>query len=147
MQFIENEVYDFFVENLIKLPDGEYFVLNYENKRKFLLPAYYYHDYQIEKNKYIKCYINKINCNGQIFLEPLHPIYKIGDVDIFYLYAVQTRIKRKTNDEYKVILARNKKTKRAYVKQFPIDIIEHIPLETECKIIGFKKGEVILAKD
>lgn len=144
MEFKENQILEFFVEKQIKLSEEEYYILNLENKRKFLLPAAFYCGYNIKENSFIKCYINKINCNGQVFLEPLHPIYKIGDIDTFYLYKTEIRVRHKTQETYTVILAKNDKTSKAYLKEFNRDIIKQLPIKRKCTIVGFKKGEVVL---
>lgn len=57
--------------------DGDtFFILQHPNGGKFLLPHQPYKDYNIIVGKEINCRIDKINCSGKIFLEPMHPFYK-----------------------------------------------------------------------
>jgi|YNPMSStandDraft_1061717.scaffolds.fasta_scaffold00154_31 hypothetical protein len=140
----EGKEYSFFVEKILSLPDGNYFVLEDEWNRKYLLPQKYYTNYPIKVGKNIICYVNKINCNGKIFLEPQHPIYKINETDYFTLTKLEQRIKHKTKEPYYVVLAENEKTKKAAVINYTKTEISKLPYIQLCKIIKFKKGEILL---
>ena len=73
------EVYEFYVVKCITIPDDEeYFVLQDPFYEKHLLPKKYYKNYGIQEKQYLQCHVDKVNCKGQIFLEPLHPIYLRG---------------------------------------------------------------------
>jgi len=143
--FEENKIYEFIVEKKISLSNNEeYFIINFNDVRKFLLPVKYYTNYNIKIGDKINCIVNKINCNGEIFFEPLHPIYKIGDKDYFLIYREEERQKRKTGTFYKVLLAKNQKCDKACVLEFENDILKKLPFYALCEIINFKKGEIIL---
>jgi len=74
-----DEIVDFLVIKTIILPNNiEYFILQDPFGERHLLPASYYKNYEIVKGKYLKCHVDKINCKGQIFLEPIHPHYQVG---------------------------------------------------------------------
>lgn len=78
-ELIEGNQYSFLVEKLLTMPDGESsYVLRGPDNRKFLLPAVRYLKYGITPGKKIKCRIDKINCKGEVFLEPVNPWYKEG---------------------------------------------------------------------
>lgn len=141
---IEGKAYSFYVDKILTLPDNHYFLLIDEWNRKYLLPTEYYKDYNISPGKNIICYVNKINCNGKIFLEPEHPIYRVGDVDIFKIYTIQERIKQKTKEPYYVALANNEKTNKAAVINHTLINSIKLPLNAECKVIKIKKAEVLL---
>ncbi|MBE9467693.1 MAG: hypothetical protein IMY72_05140 [Bacteroidetes bacterium] len=81
-KFSEGETYQFKVNNITTLPDDnkEFFVLQDIFGNKQLLTTEYYKNYNIKKGRIIKCKVDKINCNGKIFLEPEHPIYKQGKI-------------------------------------------------------------------
>lgn len=84
MIFREGEWYNFKVTKVIDLPgSGKQFVLSHESGKKLLLPAQYYDKYNIAVNSTIQCRIDKINCTGQIFIEPAHPVYKTGSTYTF----------------------------------------------------------------
>lgn len=144
VQLEEGKEYLFLVEKLMKLPDNYYFILIDEWGRKYLLPNIYYKDYQIKIGKYIICNVNKINCNGKIFLEPRHPVYKIGDVDRFEIYQYEQRIKQKSKQQYYVLLARNEKTSKAAVVNYNAIDKFKLPANKLCRVVKIKKAEVLL---
>lgn len=143
-QLEEGKEYLFIVEKLLKLPDADYYILIDQWGRKYLLPQIYYQDYTIEVGKSIICNVNKINCNGKIFIEPHHPFYNIGDKDMFELYQFEQRIKQKTKEPYDVILARNNKTNKAVVVNYTAINNIKLPLHKLCKIVKIKKAELML---
>ncbi|NSW46298.1 MAG: hypothetical protein HPY79_10845 [Bacteroidales bacterium] len=142
-QLKEGKAYIFFVEKILKLPDDDYFVLVDEWNRKYLLTQKFYKNYNIEIGKKITCYVNKINCNGKIFLEPEHPIYKVGNIDIFIITKLEERIKQKSKEPYFVALAQNNKTNKAAVINYT-DFQHKMPFTAKCEVIKIKKAEVLL---
>lgn len=79
MKFEEGTWYQFKIDNIIHVPEkGEHFVLLHESGRKMLLNAQYYVKYNFSIGQYIDCRVDKVNCTGQVFLEPKHPHYKEG---------------------------------------------------------------------
>ncbi len=140
----EGKEYPFYVEKLLALPDGDYFILIDEVSRKYLLPRQYYTDYPIKVGTTIICNVNKINCNGKIFLEPLHPIYKVGDEDVFTLTAIEQRVKHRTQEPYFVIKAHNAKTNKAAAITFSNIDTNLLPVKALCKIVKIKKAELLL---
>ncbi len=140
----EGKEYEFYVEKLLPLPDGKYYILVDNWNRKYLLPQQYYIDYPISVGTNIFCHVNKINCNGKIFLEPRHPIYKINDEDIFTLYELQQRIKQRTKEPYYVILAHNQKYDKAVVLNHTEIDLETLPADYKCKVVKVKKAELQL---
>jgi hypothetical protein len=141
---IEGMEYSFRVEKLISLPDADYFILMDEWGNKYLLPEVYYKNYQIKPGKNILCSVNKINCNGKIFLEPRHPIYTIGMIDSFEIYAIEQRIKHKSNETYSVALAKNEKTDKAAVINCTDMSSLQLPTNKVCIVVKLKKAEVLL---
>lgn len=79
MIFKEGEYYKFKILNQIEVPNkGLNFVIQHESGRKILLFSEYYVNYKFDIGAFIDCRVDKINCTGQIFLEPKHPFYEIG---------------------------------------------------------------------
>jgi len=75
----EGKVYPFRITGTIELPDGsKYFILSDPNLVKHLLSQKYYENYYFEPGQLIDCRVDKINCNGKIYIEPLHPFYRLG---------------------------------------------------------------------
>jgi hypothetical protein len=78
------------VKKEIELNGERFFVLEAEgSKNIFLLPAKQYVFYNIKPNMHIQVKIDKINCSGEIFLEPLHPFYEEGKAYWFHLVNYQ----------------------------------------------------------
>ena len=144
MEFEEGKEFSFIIEKLITLPDGQYYILLAEFDQKYLMPAKFYSEYGFKIGQEIFCRIDKVNCNGKVFLEPRHPLYSIGDKDVFLLKEEEERIKHKTKEKYLVIKAESSKTKHAIID---IDSRNYNYSQGErhiCEIIKIKKGEVIL---
>ncbi len=77
----EGSYHHFRVIKTIELTEREsYFVLRDPLGFKVLMPAWYYTRYGIKKEDDIRCRVDKINCNGRMFLEPVHPHYKEGEI-------------------------------------------------------------------
>jgi len=87
--FREGEWYSFQVTKVIDIPGGgKHFILTHESGKKILLPAKYYVKYNIVENTQIRCRVDKINCTGQVFIEPEHPIYRVGKTYSFRVKQV-----------------------------------------------------------
>ena len=144
MRLEEGYEFRFKVEKIINLPDESYYVLLSEFNKKFLLPTGFYQEYNIKVGNEIICKIDKINCNGKVFLEPISPIYSAGEKDIFTLFETGQRETRKTKDKYSVIKAKSNKTSRAIVVNFP-NTLKYLQGENYlCEVIKIKKGEAHL---
>lgn len=83
--------YDFFIIKTIILPnDKEYFVVQDPYGDRHLIPTEFYKDYNIESGKTYQFHVDKVNCKGQLFLEPKHPEYEPGEKYEFrYLKTVE----------------------------------------------------------
>lgn len=136
MVFKEGEWYNFRIINQIDIPDkGNQFVLQHTSGRKILLPADNYVKYNLRIGSIIDCRVDKINCTGQIFMEPKHPYYTIGNVYTFKILAI--------NDKDKLIEVEDILGEKIEVfsNNFINSDIDEIPL----KVINIKKGKPQLA--
>lgn len=80
----EGETYSFRILRSISMNEGEdYLVLEDPKNYKILLPASHYQQYGFSAGQQIACRVDKINCNGRIYLEPLHPHYREGELHPF----------------------------------------------------------------
>ena len=88
----EGEGYFFRVEKELITPDNKrHFVLMRPDKRKLLLPAEIYSDYGITIGRRIWCRVDRINCKGEIYLEPRHPYYREGKAYNFNIEGIESR--------------------------------------------------------
>lgn len=75
-ELTEGQEYEFEVVKLLKIDHRESsYVLRGPGNRRFLLPAERYTNYGIEPGGSVVCRVDKINCKGEIFLEPKNPWY------------------------------------------------------------------------
>lgn len=82
--------YPFEITGIIDLPDAnEYFVLKDPNNVKHLLLTRYYKNFNFTLGQTIQCRIDKINCNGKIYLEPDHPHYELGHTYEFPFQSIE----------------------------------------------------------
>jgi hypothetical protein len=79
MKLNEGEIHSFQVLKRIDIPnEGEFFTLRHQSGRRLLLSAQTYNHYSITPGNTIFCKIDKVNCSGKVYLEPMHPIYEEG---------------------------------------------------------------------
>ncbi|MEI8203268.1 MAG: hypothetical protein WCH34_09670 [Bacteroidota bacterium] len=76
--FKSGELYPLKVIDLKSIEKDQYYLLQTEVGTKILLPYKLYANYGFEKGSTIQCRLDKINCNGRLFFEPMHPFYKVG---------------------------------------------------------------------
>lgn len=89
MKFKQDNKYRFRIEKLIDIPEtGSHYILFHKSGVKLLLKACYYLDYNLEIGQVIEGRVDKINCTGQIFIEPIHPVYEMGKVYNFTISKV-----------------------------------------------------------
>jgi len=144
MELQEGNIFKFKVEKLIALPDGEYFILLAEYNQKYLLPAKYYSEYNIKIGQEIICTIDRVNCNGKVFLEPKHPLYSVGDKDVFSILGYEERIKHKTKEKYQILNVIGVKTNCAIIIENLNDLQYSQNENVLCEVVKIKKGELQL---
>ena len=72
----EGMSYNFTIGKHVSLPDEErYISLKGPDGKKYLIPADRYDSYGLEQGSEVVCRIDKINCKGEVFIEPRHPYY------------------------------------------------------------------------
>lgn len=90
------KVFDFKIMKSLQLPDNEnYFVLLDPFGERHLLPAKYYVEYNLTIGEIISCHIDKVNCQGRIFIEPEHPEFILGKLYEFKFLKTETFINKK----------------------------------------------------
>lgn len=80
----EGSIYSFKYVKLVTLSDdNEYMILEDQFGIRHTIPYDYYKYYGLVIGSMIECKVDKINCTGRVFLEPEHPLYKVGEVHDF----------------------------------------------------------------
>ncbi len=71
------QLYPFVLKKSILLPpnDREYFLIEDRDNFKFTIPANIYKHYNFVEGGELICRLDRINCNGEIFFEPVNPFY------------------------------------------------------------------------
>ena len=88
----EGAEYEFLVEKELVTPDkARHLVLYGPDRRKYLLPLSVYMHYNIKVGSTIRCRVDKINCKGEVFLEPNNPYYTEGKSFPFEVMSYDTR--------------------------------------------------------
>ncbi|MEA1887252.1 MAG: hypothetical protein U9N72_08595 [Bacteroidota bacterium] len=107
MKLEEGKRYDFFVERKVKVGDSTYFLLTGPGGVKCLLREKYYKHYGIQVESIINCRVDKINCRGEIFLEPENPHYREGEEYDFLVTGRDVRI-NESGELMPVLLVKDK---------------------------------------
>jgi len=91
LMFREGEWHNFYVEKIVEIQGaGPQYILKHNSGRKLLLPADNYVKYNIAIGSILRCNVVKINCTGQIFIEPEHPFYSINNAYRFKVISAET---------------------------------------------------------
>ncbi len=140
MKFKEGDTHTFKVVKLVDLPDeGTYYVLRHNSGRRLLLPQNTYKNYSIEVGKTIECRVDRVNCTGNVFLEPKHPIYIEGNS---YLFQI-TNNNKMINKELKIVdCFNNQITLEMFINETELHITNNT---IELKVVRIKKGKPIVS--
>lgn len=140
IKLTEGQFYTFTVTGRIVLPDqSEQFVLVDPNGIKHLIDAEPYDRYSLLRRKEIRCRVDKINCSGKIYLEPEHPVYKIGQPYAFEFVGLDKGKKLAVCTDA-----------LGYFTTLPMD---HVPAslkagdKIECTVLRIKRGRVYISRD
>ncbi|HRS53411.1 MAG TPA: hypothetical protein P5250_01740, partial [Bacteroidales bacterium] len=139
--FEEGQKVIFKIIRTVVMPDNyEYFILESPKGNKHLLKKSYYKQYNLKENSYIECIIDKINCNGKIFIEPKHPFYEIGKQ---YNFTVINKFikEEKTGQIIKGYIVEDIfHNKISVVNQSLNNDNTNLPSNLNCKVVKIKKG-------
>lgn len=85
----EGEYYIFKYLNCITMEDNnKYMVFEDEFGTKYFIEFEPYQHYSLKLLSEIRCFVDKINCTGRVFLEPEHPIYQAGESYYFTIKSI-----------------------------------------------------------
>ena len=143
----EGQTYPFRILKSVSLgPDDNWFVMQDPLGYKILMPKGFYEEYGFEAGQLIHCRVDKINCNGRMFLEPRHPFYQEGNV---YQFEVTERLKQKNilgEDEW-LFRVKDRLGKQWEVRTWSRELWESNPGVLPCMLERIKKGKLFLRID
>ncbi len=126
--------------------DERYFVLRDPLGYKMLMPAGYYESYGFKQGQEIICRVDKINCNGRMFLEPQNPWYREGEVYDFEVISYGQRVDIAGNRDWYFVV-RDLGGRRWQVKCPLSETFFSLPEKVACRIERIKKGKLYLQTD
>lgn len=140
----EGKTYPFlYLKNIALEPGNEYMVMQEPRGYKILVPFGFYKEYGFQTGQTILCRVDKINCNGRMFLEPQHPTYEEGKLYNFELLCKGHIIGITGEDEWyfmvRDVLGQNRK-----VHTGQKDLWKNPPKSINCLIQRIKKGKLFL---
>ena len=140
----EGQTYPFRILKSVSLgPEDNWFVMQDPLGYKILMPKGFYEDYGFEAGQVIRCRVDKINCNGRMFLEPHHPFYAEGNV---YHFEVVGKAKQQNilgEDEW-LFRVKDRIGKLWDVRTWSRKLWESDPKVLPCLLERIKKGKLFL---
>ncbi len=141
---IEGETYPFTILGQMEFDSGEsYMVMRDLLGFKMLMPAGFYKHYHFLEGQTIMCRVDKINCNGRMFLEPQNPWYTQGQVFEFEVVCSGQRLNIAGVIEY-YYLINDASGKKWRVSRPPKINAGTFPEKVSCLIRRIKKGQLYL---
>ena len=140
----EGRVYPFQIVKTVSLgPGDDWFIMRDPNGYKTLLPQFYYEEYGMKPGTEVLCRVDKINCNGRMFLEPMHPHYREGEVYSFDVVSRDHRINILEEEEY-FFIVRDVLNKHWRVRTYNKAWWDSAPGNLRCLLKRIKKGQLFL---
>lgn len=140
----EGATYPFRILKSVSLgPDDEWYVLEDPLGFKILMPKGYYRDYGFVAGQTIRCRVDKINCNGRMFLEPMHPQYAEGQVYPFDVNGSGHRINILDQEEFYLQVSDVYGNNWEVMTNRP-ELVDLPPDRLNCLVKRIKKGRLFL---
>lgn len=140
----EGSVYQFRVLKTVSLaPEDDWFVLEDPQGYKILLPEFFYKDYGFAPGDLINCRVDKVNCNGKVFLEPEHPHYREGEAYPFLVHCKGQRKDILGADEF-YFMVTDVFNKQWKVRIHSKSLWNDPPKSIKCRLKRIKKGMLYL---
>ncbi len=141
----EGSYHFFHILKSIELGENDsWFVMQDPLGYKVLMPAGFYEKYGFQPGQKVKCRVDRINCSGRMFLEPMHPHYTEGEVYSFQP-AGEGKQKSITGDEEFFFRV---KDLLGYEWKVRVNSREQIPdmqQQVRCRLNRIKKGKLHLS--
>ncbi len=140
----EGAIYPFRINKTVSMgPEDDYFVLEDPNGCKILLTKSYYDGYGFETGQIIDCRVDKINCNGKVFLEPTHPFYCEGKA-YFFDFICKDKFKNILDQEEHFFIVRDRLKKEWKLRIHDKKVWNDSPKQIKCLVVRIKKGQLFL---
>jgi hypothetical protein len=140
----EGKEYKFLVEKELILQDNSrHFVVKGPDSNKYLIPINRYSYYGICTGTEIKCKIDRINCRGEVFLEPRNPWYSEGKSYFFEVVGTDLRID-KSGTDHRVVVVTDKAGNRISVPHSDSDPFPDTGTRLRLTVERISKGKVHL---
>ena len=142
LKFEVNEKYKFTITKKIIIDKEEFFVLTDSKNKEHLLKSSVYSHYNLQLNSKIICKVDKINCNGKIFLEPEHPYLKENKYYNFFVTEIQQMVTKDSISIETLLIIKDEKNKT----QIAIykGIFNYFDIKINAKIDRITKARLIL---
>ncbi len=140
----EGQVFPFRLRKIISLdPGDEWFVMQDPHGYHILVPSQHYRKYGLKPGQQVNCRVDKINCNGRMFLEPLHPYYTEGRNYLFPLISRETRKNILGQDEHYFVVSDRLNDQWKVLTRDP-GLWEKPPARISCTVKRIKKAKLFL---
>lgn len=141
-----NDCLDFEIVGKQTIEQENYFVLKDIFETKHLLPEKYYKNYNLNIGNIIKGRIDKINCQGKIFIEPEHFFYKINQNYKFQFLGREVKV-TKNGTKQTFLTVKDKFDRVCTVAHISDDQLSDTfcPKYLHCKIERIKKSRLYLS--
>ena len=143
----ERNEYLFLIQKEVKFEGADYYLLTDPYGDKHLIRQKYYtekFDYFFVVGDSIKCYVDKINCSGEVFIEPAHSFYKLYSIHQFdYVRHDKRTNKQGKNINLLVVVDKYNRECTILPQTWQIDE-DYEPDVICCQIERVKKGQLYL---
>ncbi len=140
----EGESYTFTILKVVSLtPDEAYFVMRDPLGYKMMMPEKYYVRYGFEAGQQIQCRVDKVNCNGRMFLEPQHPHYIEGRTYPFEVIGAGSH-ETILNQNEKYLMVKDVLDYEWIVITQNEGLVKKSPDTIRCRVTRIKKGKLYL---
>ncbi len=140
----EGKIYPFRILKTVSLgPQDDWFVMQDPMGYKILIPKAHYEDYGFKKGMLVNCRVDKVNCNGKVFLEPEHPHYVEGNIYPFKVLDTGYRKNILDENEY-YFLAEDAFGKTITITAASKSICDDASETIDCLVKKIKKGKLWL---
>jgi hypothetical protein len=141
----EGGIYDFKVIRHILMPpdDEQHIIVEDEFSFRFLLKKKHYPDTEFIDGQKITCRIDKVGCNGKIYLEPENAYYKLGQLYDFE-FSGFTEIINSEGVTEKMIILKDRSDKEIvlrYDENFCKITNDHV----RCRVERIKKSKLMVS--
>ena len=141
----EGNIYDFKVIKHILMPpdEEEHIIVQDEFAFRFLLKQKHYPDTNFVDGESITCRVDKIGCNGKIYLEPENAFYKLGQYYDFDFVGFKDKVSQSIGNEEMIFLKDNK----GNIIELKYDVNTCIIKDNKvtCRVERIKKSKLMLS--